>query len=71
MPADLEQIAAIRSQALQQLADITSEPKPSYVVDGQRVDWAEYADSLRKTVAWCDEKSADHDPFEIHTWGAS
>lgn len=71
MPSDAEQLIAIRSQALAQIADVTAQPKPSYVIDGQRVDWTEYVASLRATVEWCDHKIADQQPYEIQSWGAT
>ena len=65
MSLDIEQVKTIRSQALAQLEQITLEPKPSYAIDGQRVEWAQYAESLQRTVSWCDDLLQDHKPFEI------
>jgi hypothetical protein len=64
---DVEQIQSIRSQTLAQLDSIRANPKPTYWLDGQRVHWQEYADSLQKTVDWCDQKLADYDPFEVRS----
>ena len=71
MSEEIDQIAAIRSQAIAQLAAVTAEPKPSYVIDGQRVDWAEYTESLQRTIDWCDQKLADHGPIEVQSWGTT
>jgi hypothetical protein len=56
MPTDLEQIATIKSQTLARLVEITAQPKPSYDIDGQKVDWATYLKQLQATVAWCEDQ---------------
>ncbi len=66
---DIEQIQSIRSQTLAQLDALRAAPKPSYWIDGQRVQWQEYADSLQRTVDWCDQRLVDYAPFEIHSQG--
>jgi hypothetical protein len=71
MPSDSQQIAAIRSQTLAVLAELTSQPKPTYVIDGQTVAWNEYLLRLRETVDWCDRKLAGEEPFEMHSQGIS
>jgi hypothetical protein len=64
---DIEQIQSIRSQTLAQLDAIRANPKPTYWLDGQRVHWQEYAESVQKTVDWCDQKLADYEPFEVRS----
>jgi hypothetical protein len=66
---DVEQIQSIRSQTLAQLDAIRADPKPSYWIDGQRVLWQEYAESLQRTVDWCDQKLIDYEPFEVRSQG--
>ncbi len=68
---DIEQIQSIRSQTLAQLDSIRAAPKPSYWIDGQRVHWQEYVDSLQRTVDWCDRKLIDYEPFEVRSQGIS
>jgi hypothetical protein len=68
---DIEQIQSIRSQTLAQLDSIRANPKPTYWLDGQRVHWQEYAESLQKTVDWCDQKLADYEPFEVRSQAIS
>ena len=51
MATDLEQIATIKSQSLARIAEITAAPKPSYDIDGQKVQWAEYLKQLQDVVA--------------------
>lgn len=69
MPTDAQQLAAIKSQTLAVLAEITASPKPTYYIDGQTVAWNEYLVRLRDTVDWCDRKLAGEEPFEIHSQG--
>jgi len=64
---DIEQIQSIRSQSLTQLATLRAAPKPTYWIDGQRVHWQEYVDSLQRTVDWCDQKLAESAPFEVRS----
>ncbi len=68
---DIEQIRSIRSQTLAQLDAIRATPKPTYWIDGQRVHWEEYVDSLRKTVDWCDQKLVEAEPFEVRSQGVT
>jgi hypothetical protein len=68
---DIEHIQSIRTQTLAQLDSLRAAPKPTYWIDGQRVYWQEYADSLQRTVDWCDQKLADVDPFEVRSQAIS
>ena len=65
--SDTTQLQTIRSQTLQQLADLRANPKPSYELDGQRVDWESYVQSLEQTLDWCDRKLNAYAPFEIRS----
>jgi hypothetical protein len=69
--SDIEQIQAIRSQSLSQLDDLRANPKPTYWLDGQRVHWQQYAESLQTTVEWCDQKLIDYQPFEVRSRGVT
>ena len=69
MPTDAEQVATIKSQALANLVAITANPKPSYDIDGQEVEWTEYQKMLQDQVAWADKQLAAETPFEIHSVG--
>ena len=71
MPSDLEQLRIIYSQTLAIIAQLTSDPKPSYTVDGQAVSWSDYLAKLQETVDWCEKKLAGQEPFEIHSQGAT
>jgi len=48
----------IKSQTLSMIAEMTANPKPSYNIDGQSVQWTEYLKQLRTTVEWCDQQIA-------------
>ena len=69
MPSDAEQIAAIKTQTLALIAQITAEPKPTYTIDGQTIAWSEYLKQLTETVDWCNEKLAGEEPFEFQSRG--
>jgi hypothetical protein len=68
---DIQQIQAIRSQTLAQLEALRADPKPTYWLDGQRVLWQEYAESLERTIDWCDRKLAEYEPFEVRSQGTT
>lgn len=69
MPTDAEQLATIKSQALANLVAITANPKPTYDIDGQEVDWNEYHKMLTAQVKSANELLAAETPFEIHSVG--
>jgi hypothetical protein len=69
--SDIEQTQSIRSQSLSQLNDLRADPKPTYWLDGQRVHWQQYAESLQTTIDWCDQKLADYQPFEVRSQGVT
>jgi hypothetical protein len=71
MSTEAEQIALIRTQTLTQLKELRASPKPSYSIDGQKVSWAEYAESLQQTIDWCDRKLVDREPFEFKSEGTT
>ncbi|HUT14577.1 MAG TPA: hypothetical protein VMY42_29085 [Thermoguttaceae bacterium] len=69
MPSDAAQLATIKTQTLAVMADLTVNPKPTYMVDGQMVSWGDYLSQLRATVEWCNAQLAAETPFEIHSRG--
>ena len=71
MSTEAEQIALIRTQTLAQLEQLRVSPKPSYSIDGQKVSWTEYAESLQLTIDWCDRKLIDDEPFEFKSEGTT
>jgi hypothetical protein len=69
MPSDTEQIALIKTQTLARIAEITAEPKPTYQIDGQKVDWGDYLKQLENTIDWCNAQLAAHAPVEVQSQG--
>ncbi|QDU54327.1 hypothetical protein [Aeoliella mucimassa] len=66
---DTQQLETIRSLTLSQIEEIRADPKPTYWLDGQRVHWQEYVESLQATVDWCDQKILAQELFEIRSRG--
>jgi hypothetical protein len=69
MTSDLDQIAAIKSNTLAQMVDVSTERKPSYSENGQSFSWTEYLDHLQRRVEWCNQMLATVQPFEIESRG--
>jgi len=67
--SDAATIAAIKSQTLALIAEITTQPKPTYQIDGQLVSWGNYLSQLRATVDWCNEKLPGESPVEVRSQG--
>lgn len=69
--SDTQQLETIRTNTLTQIEEIRADPKPTYWLDGQRVHWQEYVESLQATVDWCDQKIMETELFEIRSRGTS
>lgn len=66
MATDAANIATIRSNLLTALATESANPKPSYSVDGQSVDWNGYRASVLKQIADLNSlMAAAEGPYEI------
>ncbi|MEN6458594.1 MAG: hypothetical protein ABFC63_06655 [Thermoguttaceae bacterium] len=65
--SDIQQIATIKSQTLARIVEITSQPKPTYQIDGQLVAWGDYLSQLQRVIDWCNEKLAGEAPFEFQS----
>ncbi len=66
---DLSTLKLIRSQVLQRIQEITAQPKPSYALQGQQVQWQQYLEALQRMLAWCDRQIQALEPAELHTQG--
>ncbi len=66
---DKQTIEAIRTQSLLQIEEVRGSLKPTYWIDGQRVHWEQYVESLQRTVDWCDQKLNEGQPFEVDSQG--
>jgi hypothetical protein len=69
MPTDAEMIATIRQQTLALIAQITTNPRPTYDIDGQKISWGQYLGQLQAVVQWCDQQAAAAAPVEVRTQG--
>lgn len=69
--SDNEQLELIKTQTLARIAEITSQPKPTYQIDGQMVAWGDYLHQLQTTVDWCVEKLSSQTPIEVQSRGYS
>ena len=71
--SDEEQLAKLqeaRDNILSLIVSITTNPKPTYNIDGQEVKWAEYLDMLRKNLAAIEDMINDKEgPYELETVG--
>ena len=64
---DTNHFRLIRSQTLNVITEITSQPQPAYTVDGRTFSWSAYMQRLLGIVNWCDEKIAADEPFEFRS----
>lgn len=44
--SDLTDLQALKTATIARLTEITAEPKPSYIIDGQNIQWSAYRDAL-------------------------
>lgn len=44
------ELQSIRENIITQLKEMSLSPKPSYNIDGQKVDWTEYRESLMRQL---------------------
>ena len=71
MPTDAAQLATIKSQILALLVDLTENPKPTYDIDGQEVEWGDYQRMLFAQLKDVNAQIAAEAPTEIHSQGWS
>ena len=64
MATYLENLTTARDNIAARLASITAQPKPSYDVDGQRVEWNAYFEALTRQLATLNEQLNGAEPFE-------
>ena len=71
MSNDFDHYRLIRSQTLNVITEITSQPEPAYTIDGRTFSWNAYMQRLVGLVNWCDEKIAADEPYEFRSQGTS
>ena len=66
MAYDVTTIRTILDAATDALADAMANPKPSYSIDGQSVNWDAYVERLQRQIEWAREqiKEAEGDTEE-------
>lgn len=70
--ANLASLQQTKAQVLADLAAITANPKPSYSINGQNVQWTEYFDRLTGRVAELNRLiQVEGGPFELQTQAAT
>ncbi len=67
--SDLDQIRTIKTNTLEQMAQVSSEKKPSYSENGQTFNWTDYLEHLQRRVDWCNRQLSGEEPFEIESQG--
>jgi len=68
MPSDLENLATVKSQIIQRLLEITTNPQPSYSLDGESVSWGDYQRLLLDQLKGIREQIAlEGAPYELAT----
>lgn len=50
MPTDAQNLATIKSNLISALVTESANPKPSYSIDGQQVDWNGYRAAILKQI---------------------
>ncbi len=69
--SDLANLKTIRSNLISELATESANPKPSYNIDGQQVDWSGYRASLVAELREINSQIVDTEPYEIHSRGTT
>ena len=67
--ANADQINAIKTNTLAQMAEVSAQKKPSYTEGGQTFQWTEYLEHLQRRVDWCNQQLTAEEPFEFPTQG--
>ena len=66
MSVNIQQIEAIRDQALGQIEDLLATTGPTITAGAEEIPWAPFLAMLQGTVDWCDRKLSEYEPYEIH-----
>ncbi len=70
MATDAENLATIKSQIIQQIKDVTANPKPTYTIRNQTVQWQQHLDSLWAKLEKIDAMvAANAGTTEIESFG--
>ncbi len=69
MSALTEQLEAIRTQTLAQIAELLETTGLMLVVESTVTPWPPLLAELAEMVDWCDRKLAEYDPYEVRSRG--
>ena len=67
--ADVDTLKTIKTQTLAILEEITADPKPTYMLDGQSVSWTAYHRMLFDQIESLNKQIAAEEPFEVQSYG--
>jgi len=69
MATPAENLQTVYENVCKQLAEITENPKPSYMIDGQSVQWTAYLRMLTDQLETIKAAMAAETPWEVHSQG--
>ena len=64
-----ENLKTAKANYAKQLADLSLNPKPSYIIDGQNVAWKLHQDMLLAAIASIDRLLQAEEPYQLHSEG--
>ena len=67
--SDVTTIKTIRTQILADIESITLTPKPTYTIDGQTVQWADYLTRLWQAYHQAGDALRGGEPVEVTSQG--
>lgn len=70
-PTRLENLIAARDGFTARLAEVATDCKPSYSIDGQSVNWVQYYRFLSEQIDKLDSQIAAAEPYEFVSNGDS
>ena len=71
MPTTLENLQTTKSNIAALLVELTTNPKPTYSIDGQVVSWSEYFQMLTGQMKALNELINSEEPAEVRLQGYS
>jgi hypothetical protein len=67
----VEQIEAIRTQAIVQMQNLLANTGPTITAGSEEIPWAPLLIPLERTIEWCDRKLAEYEPYEVRSRGTT
>lgn len=67
---NIDSLMSTRDNIISLIGSITAKPKPTYDIDGQKVEWGDYLKQLQQQLAYTLQLIIDLDgPYEIESQG--